>query len=112
MTEDQRVLAALLDNHVLIDEDDKVKGIAQLALDKGFENLSTLQQRVVQPFMSKRCSGMTDPGGHHNDCTAILEGDTMIEAAKNLIVYEALICESCRNDADYYAHQWERIQRE
>lgn len=50
------------------------EGIARLAVNKGFRTLSEKQKKVLEPYLSTVCSGVTGPGGHHNECSAELDG--------------------------------------
>lgn len=88
------------------------EGIAKLAVEKGFSTLSSKQKAVLEPYLSMMCSGITDPGGHHNECKVELVGVTLLEAYESSDDTESLICESCNSDQGYYAHQWDRISQE
>ncbi|HEY8939440.1 MAG TPA: hypothetical protein VIM59_04595 [Cellvibrio sp.] len=88
------------------------EGIARLAVDKGFRTLSEKQQKVLEPYLSAVCSGVTDPGGHHNECSAQLDGQELLDAYLRCEDTESLTCESCYNEEGYYAHQWEQISQE
>lgn len=87
-------------------------GLAQLAIDKGYNSLSQKQKAILEPYLSVRCSGVTDPGGHHNGCDALLEGEDLLEAYQLCDDSESLICGSCRDDQGYYEHQWQKISEE
>lgn len=112
MSVEQKVLEVLIKNGSLDNEDQKVRGIAQLAVDKGYVHLSGPQQKVVQPFLSRSCDGVENPGGHHNDCAVTLEGTALIEALSNEAYYDGVLCENCVNEAEQYSNEWERIQAE
>lgn len=112
MSVEQKVLEVLIKNGSLDDEDQKVRGIAQLAVDKGFDQLSGAQQSVLQPFLSRTCDGVEDPGGYHNDCKVTLEGTALVEALSNESYYDGALCENCVNEANQYSNEWERIQAE
>jgi hypothetical protein len=88
------------------------EGIAKLAVAKGFSTLSTKQQKVLEPYLSTVCSGVTDPGGHHNECMLQLEGEALLDAYHRCEDTECLTCESCDSEEGDYAHQWERIAKE
>src|SRR5690606_26039437 len=88
------------------------EGIAKLAIDKGFQTLSEKQQKVLEPYLSTVCSGVTDPGGHHNECSAQLDGQELLDAYLRCEDVESLTCESCYNEEGHYAHQWEQISQE
>jgi len=88
------------------------EGIAKRAVDEGFSTLSAKQKAVLEPYLVKTCSGVTDPGGYHNECSAELEGEALLDAYHRSDDSECLICESCNNEAGYYDHQWERMSRE
>lgn len=91
---------------------DFAKGLAQLAIDKGFDSLSQKQKNVLMPYFSMQCSGITDPGGHHNDCSIILEGEALLDAYELSDDSNSLICESCREEQSYFERQWQRISQE
>ncbi|MDO6713414.1 hypothetical protein Q4567_22005 [Aliiglaciecola sp. 2_MG-2023] len=88
------------------------EGIAKRAVAEGFETLSIKQKSVLEPYLSNTCSGVTDPGGHHNECKAELEGEALLDAYHRCDDTECLVCESCDSDEGYYAHQWDRISQE
>lgn len=93
-------------------EAQKVQGIAQLAVDKGYSSLTVKQRTVIDPFLTQHCSGVTDPGGHHNDCGQPLTGEALLDAYQQSDDNESLECESCRSESSYYAHQWEKLDKE
>ena len=55
-------------------------GIAKLAVTQGLSTLSAKQKAVLGPYLFKTCSGITDPGGHHNGCSAELDGEALLDA--------------------------------
>ncbi len=112
MSEDIEVLKQLLDKRHLDNEDPKVSGIAKLAVDKGFDQLSDLQKAVITPHLQRACEGVTDPGGYHNDCQVILEGAELATALEQEGYYEAALCENCINETEQYSNEWDRIQKE
>ncbi|MCB8889910.1 hypothetical protein [Vreelandella malpeensis] len=88
------------------------EGIARKAIDEGISTLSPRQRSVLDPYLSNHCSGVTDPGGHHNGCSKGLKGEELLEAYLRSEDSEFLLCESCESDKGYHAHQWDRISRE
>ncbi|EPQ9985692.1 hypothetical protein ACUYO6_003235 [Vibrio vulnificus] len=92
-------------------EPDFARGIAQLAVDNGFSSLSPRQQGVLEPFLSQQCSGLVDPGGYHNSCARRLSEGELLEAYQEAFG-EDIQCESCREEANFHQHQWERIDNE
>ncbi|MGE8294509.1 MAG: hypothetical protein ACN6PH_03085 [Pseudomonas sp.] len=112
MAVEEKVLEALLKNGTMDEEEQKVRGIAQLAVDRGFDALSAAQQRVLEPFLSTPCSGVEDPGGYHNECPRDLEGEDLVEAIEQSVFYGSVLCENCRDETDRYANEWARIQAE
>lgn len=88
------------------------QGIAKLAVAQGFDTLSAKQKEVLEPYLSQTCSGITDPGGHHNDCSTELQDEALLDAYHRCDDIECLICESCDSEQGYYAHQWDRISKE
>lgn len=89
-----------------------IEGIAKLAINKGFETLSEKQKASLKPYLSQMCSGVTNPGGHHNNCSVELEGEALLDAYNRCDDTESLMCDSCEDEAGFYAHQWERLSRE
>ncbi|WP_207869394.1 hypothetical protein [Pseudomonas sp. 51_B] len=87
MSEESAILEQLLKNGDLDHSDDKVSGIAKLALDKGFDKLSTAQKAVLKPHLHRECEGVEDPGGHHNECQATLEGKDLSVALEQAGYY-------------------------
>lgn len=87
-------------------------GLARLAIDKGYNSLSSKQKNILEPYLSVHCSGVTDPGGHPNDCDTLLEGEGLLEAYQLCDDSESLICESCRSEEGYYEHQRQKIRNE
>lgn len=112
MSDEQKVLRALLNNGSLDNEEQKVRGVAQLAVDKGYQHLSGAQKTLVTPWLIRACDGVTNPGGHHNNCQALLEGETLGSALETEAYYGGVICESCINESAQYEREWERIQAE
>lgn len=91
---------------------DFAEGLARLAVNKGYNSLSPKQKAILEPYLSLCCSGVTDPGGYHNKCDTLLEGEELLEAYQLSEDIQSLMCESCRSDQEYYQHQWERISEE
>lgn len=108
------VIEDILTLHLRNDEfhghDDMCAGIAQLAVDRGYDTLTNAQQRVLSPFLSTHCSGYSDPATHH-PCNALLEGESLLAAYENSD-FDSLQCESCRGEAAIIAHDRERFFRE
>ena len=112
MTIEQDILKKLIEIGELEDQSDKLRGIAQAGADKGTENLSPLQLDVIQPVLEASCSGVTDPGGYHNNCQAELSGREYLDALEHKAYYDATLCVDCREETDRYAAEWSRIQAE
>ncbi|MEG2268163.1 MAG: hypothetical protein RSA84_12330 [Acinetobacter sp.] len=110
ITED--ILRIQLENDIFHDEDQMVSGIARLAVDQGFNSLSARQKHVLEPFLTQHCTGVTDPGDHHNGCNRELTDEALLEAYELSDDSQSLECESCRDERGFYAHQWARIERE
>jgi hypothetical protein len=109
----EEILATQLEKGVFDDaEVSFAAGIAQSAVDKGYDSLSSKQKAILNPYLSVYCSGLTDPGGHHNDCEALLEGEDLFDAYQLSLDSGSLMCESCRSDEGYYEHQWQKISDE
>lgn len=112
MTIERDVLEALINHDLLQSDDAKVLGIARLAVDTDFDQLSAKQQYVLRPFMTVECDGVENPGGHHNNCQSRIEGQELLGAIASYGYYDAMLCESCRGEQDHYTNEWERIKAE
>ncbi|WP_460952591.1 hypothetical protein AB6N16_08060 [Pseudomonas marginalis] len=112
MSDEIEVLKQLLDKGHLDNEDAKVSGIAKLAVDKGFEQLSAPQKAVIAPHLQRACEGVTDPGGYHNECQIVLDGKEFATALEQEGYYGSLLCENCINETEQYANEWDRINKE
>ncbi|MCD1645754.1 hypothetical protein [Marinobacter adhaerens] len=112
MSDEQKVLKALLNTGSLDNEEQKVQGIAQLAVDKGFDHLSNAQRGVIAPWLTRVCDGVTNPGGHHNNCHTLLEGESLASAIESEAYYGGVLCESCVDESEQYSREWDRIQAE
>lgn len=108
----EQLLATLIEHGIFDNEESKVSGIAKLAINKGYDSLSEQQKKVIQPFMTHKCEGFTDPGGYHNNCSTILESDQLLSAYKNNCGIEGILCESCISEIGYINHRYEKIMRE
>ena len=106
------ILEIQLKNDTFYHEDGKVTGIAKLAVDKGYEALSDAQKRVLEPFLTKPCEGVTDPGGYHNGCEVKLSGAELLEAYEEDIHFDSLLCERCRDESNDIAAHRERFMRD
>lgn len=109
----ETLLRTLKEHDAFCNEDQKVGGIAQLAIDNGFDTLSPAQKKVLSPFIEMKCSGSTDPGGYHNGCENILCGGNLVEAIElSEDGLDGIQCDDCRSDDGFYQHQWERMEKE
>lgn len=108
----ERILARQLELDVFANEEPKVSGIAQLAIDKGFDNLSDLQKKVLLPFLTQPCSGHINPGGHHNECEATLEDEELLAAYEEADDPDCLQCERCSTEAEHEAYDRARFFEE
>lgn len=109
MTVETDVLAELAKVDALHEESDIVRGIAQRAVDNGFETLTLKQQGVINHLLSKECDGVEDPGGYHNNCQTTLQGQDLVEATINSGFYGVWLCEDCRNESDGYDREREKF---
>lgn len=112
MAEEREILVALIKHDMFQNEDAMVTGIAQKAIDNGFDNLSVRQKAVLEPFLTRQCPGIFDPGDHHNNCQNILEGGELVAAINQSGYYGEIICRDCRDEKDGYTREWERIEAE
>lgn len=109
MTIETEILAELIKVDALHEESDIVTGIARRAVDFGFETLTAKQQVVINHLLSKACEGVSDPGGFHNNCQAVLDGKDLADATINSGYYGVWLCEDCRNESDGYDRERERF---
>lgn len=105
------ILAMQLKQDVFHNEEQKVSGIAQLAVDRGFDTLTPGQQAVVRPFLTQPCEGVTDPGGYHNNCQVQLTDEALKEAYEESD-FGSLLCEGCRDEQGGYAEEWARFSKD
>ncbi|EOI3433660.1 hypothetical protein ACMSW4_003869 [Cronobacter sakazakii] len=108
----ESLLDAMLQHDRFHNQNTMVTGIAQRAVDHGYDSLSAKQKAVLEPFLTEKCDGVINPGGHHNDCHALLEGDELESAVENEMYYGGLLCPSCVDEKERYRAEWEKIQRE
>ncbi|HHN8406730.1 hypothetical protein [Morganella morganii] len=106
----ESLLSTMLEYDFFYNQDSMVSGIAQRAIDNGFNTLSEAQKRVLNPFLTKPCEGVTNPGGHHNNCQKPLSGDELEIAIRNESYYGNLLCENCINETEDYRREWENIE--
>ena len=109
MTIETEVLNELIKVDALHEESEIVKGIAQRAVDFGFETLTTKQQGVINHLLSKSCEGVSDPGGYHNNCQAVIDGKDLVDATVNSGYYGGWLCEDCRNESEGYEREREKF---
>ena len=81
-------------------------GLAQKAIDEGYTSLSAGQRSILKPFLSFLCCGVTNPGGHHNDCNRVLTEQCLLEAYHESEDNEFIQCENCIQEAIGYAEHW------
>ncbi|MUK76617.1 hypothetical protein GNP84_06815 [Aliivibrio fischeri] len=89
-----------------------VSGIAQLAIDKGYNQLSDKQKGILKPFLSEQCSGSINPGGYHNGCKTTLTESTLLDAYESTDDSDNLQCETCREEDSFYDYQREKLDQE
>lgn len=108
----ESILHHQITHGILDNEAPMVRGIAQLAVDNGFTALSGKQRAVLEPFLTQHCSGVTDPGGYHNDCGQTLTDDDLLDAYQQSDDSESLECESCRSESSFYANRRDKLEKE
>jgi hypothetical protein len=92
--------------------DPKCVGIARRAVEHGYSSLSDLQKHVLKPFLSLRCDGYAEPGGH-SSCNVVLEGKQLLEAYEQAdFLSGSLQCASCKCEADSIAYRKEKAFRD
>lgn len=104
----ERILSIQLDRDIFHNEAPLVAGIAQLAIDKGYDSLTEKQQDVLSEHLTKYCSGHTNPGGYHNDCDKELSGERLLNAYEQYDDPECLQCESCLSEASDEQRRWDQ----
>ena len=107
----EQLLVTLIKFDAFCNAGSMVEGIAKRAIDEGYETLSVKQKAVLTPFLSKMCSGSTDPGGYHNGCEKMLSDGDLVEAYE-LSEGGELQCEDCRSEDASYEHEWEKFSRD
>lgn len=90
----------------------KEKGIAQYAVDNSFSALTPKQKSVLEPYLKKTCSGVTDPGGNHNECSVVLEGQALLDAYHRSFDSDSLLCEKCEDEQGFHEHHREKFFRD
>lgn len=106
MAFEEEILSEQLKADEFHNEDSKVSGIAQLAVDRGWNTLSPAQKSVLRPFLTKPCEGVCDPAGEHNGCEAVLTEAELKDAYEELYQYDSLLCQSCQDESnDIAAHK-------
>ena len=108
----EKILSYQLEHDVFHNLNESVKGIAKLAVDKGYENLTQKQKAVINPQLTKHCSGHTDPGGYHNSYHRELSGEELLAAYEQCDDTESLKCESCLSQEAYEIHIWDKYYRD
>ena len=110
MSIEEEVFAIQLEKGVYEDaEVPFAKGLAQLSVDKGYDELSSKQKAILAQYLSVCCSGHTDPGGNFNECKTVMEGNDLLEAYQLSYDSGSLKCESCSEEESFQAHQWQKI---
>ncbi|WPD00375.1 hypothetical protein [Proteus terrae] len=105
----ESLLSTMLKHDFFHGHEQKVSGIAQLAVDNGFNTLSIAQKNVLAPFFRRQCAGVTNPGDHHNDCEKILTEDELENAITNEAYYGELLCQDCINENEDYKREWDDL---
>ena len=103
----ESILRRQIDGGVFENEAQMVGGLAQRAVDDGYDTLSAGQKRVLEPFLTQPCAGHTDPGGHYNDCEQVLTGAELLEAYEQSDDVESLECANCRSQAEAEQRTWD-----
>ncbi|EPI8558191.1 hypothetical protein ACTAJO_000726 [Vibrio fluvialis] len=91
---------------------DFIVGLAERAVELGYDTLSDKQKAILEPHLSQKCEGIRDPGGYHNNCEKILEGDDLDTAYEQAGFRSAVLCSDCMEEEDYQESQWEKFNRE
>lgn len=89
-------------------QDKTAIGIAQLAIDQGYENLSPKQKFVLEKYLSSPCQG----DKIDNICGITLTGEALEDALNEFPMYEKISCFNCRNNMDHQSNAWNKIQSE
>lgn len=112
MSEVESLLKTMLECDAFYEADGMVSGIAKAAIANGYNNLSVKQQAVLEPFLSRECGGVRDPGGYSNGCEKMISGQELEEAYEQQGHYGDLLCQNCREESDGYDIERERFMRD
>ena len=112
MANEKELIEEMFIQGLLEEESVNVRGIAQLAADKGYDHLTKPQQRVINHILTRACDGVVDSGENYNECRVRLSGEEYLQALRSLQYYEAILCMNCQSEKEGYAAHWERIQAE
>lgn len=107
----ERIIQAQLDCDYYEDKQPNfIVGLARRAVDEGFDSLSEKQKAVLASHLTQCCDGVVNPGGHHNDCRTVLEGDDLASALDSQNYYDALLCPACMDESEGYAAEWDEVK--
>jgi len=112
MPRKQSILKKLYEQDLINNEKDIVIGIAKAAIDNGYDSLSDKQKNVINHLFDQECVGVTNPGGHFNNCKAILTEEELDNALELSMSYDGLLCFSCIDETEEYRRHWDRISKE
>ncbi|MGF1903546.1 hypothetical protein [Aliivibrio salmonicida] len=108
----EKLLTTLIEIDKFHNSSTMVSGIAQLAIDKGYNLLSDKQKAILKPFLSEPCSGSINLERHHNGCKTILIDAILLDAYESTDDSETLQCETCREEDSFYYYQREKLNQE
>lgn len=112
MADEEKVLAKLIEYGFLEQEDSKVEGIAKRAISHGYQSLTQPQKNVLDSWLERECEGVMDPGGHHNGCQIVLDGQALADALDSESYGDGFVCASCLQESNEYQRQWEKMNDE
>lgn len=78
-------------------QNSKEEGIAKLAIDKGYDTLTTPQQAVLKPFFNPICQGDLI----HKDCTESVSNEEFVLSIEDYFMLDRISCRSCLEQAEY-----------
>lgn len=106
----ESLLATMIKHERFGAQNPMASGIAQKAVSKGFDCLTSKQKEVLEPFMNSHCQGVTHPSGYHNACSSMLGGAQLENAIMNSMYYGGLLCFSCMDESSKYTNEWTDIE--
>jgi|SRR5690625_411980 len=112
MAKKQSIIEQLYNQDFINDEPDIVRGIAQAAIDRGYDNLSDKQKNIIKHLFQQKCQGVADPSGFVNNCQSTLTEEELDNALNLAFSYSGLLCRSCIDEAEGYRRHWDKLSKQ